>query len=113
MITSNCLNLGLVLAQKKRGDNLESRAIEQVKVLKRSPLFYKHVADGSLKIAGAPPQLANRRSRAARRPKLNPAKRIAVPGFQQYFALILARRRFVERGRDLNRLANWAGVRSE
>jgi carbonic anhydrase len=46
------------LARKKSRDNLESRAIdlnvsEQVKVLKRSPLFQKRVADGALKIVGA------------------------------------------------------------
>lgn len=46
------------LARKKSGDNLESRAIdlnviEQVKILERSSLFHKRVADGSLKIVGA------------------------------------------------------------
>lgn len=45
-------------ARKKGGDNLESSAIdlnviEQVKILERSPLFKKRVADGSLKILGA------------------------------------------------------------
>jgi carbonic anhydrase len=46
------------LARKKGSDNLESRAIdlnviEQVKTLKRSALFKKRVAEGSLKIVGA------------------------------------------------------------
>lgn len=46
------------LARKRSADGLESHAIdlnvtEQVKVLKRSPLFKKSVADGSLKIVGA------------------------------------------------------------
>ena len=46
------------LARKKSSDNLESRAIdlnviEQVKILERSSLFHKRVADGSLKIVGA------------------------------------------------------------
>jgi carbonic anhydrase len=45
-------------ARKKSGDNLESSAIDlnvtdQVKILERSPLFKKRVADGSLKIVGA------------------------------------------------------------
>ena len=45
-------------ARKKGGDNLESSAIDlnvtdQVKVLERSALFKKRVADGSLKIVGA------------------------------------------------------------
>ena len=45
-------------AGKKSGDNLESSAIDlnvidQVKILERSPLFKKRVADGSLKIVGA------------------------------------------------------------
>lgn len=45
-------------ARKKGGDNLESSAIDlnvtdQVKILERSPLLKKRVADGSLKIVGA------------------------------------------------------------
>jgi carbonic anhydrase len=45
-------------ARRKGGDNLESSAIDlnvtdQVKILERSPLFEKRVADGSLKIVGA------------------------------------------------------------
>jgi carbonic anhydrase len=45
------------LARKKSTDDLESRAIdlnviERMKILKRSPLFNKRVADGSLKIVG-------------------------------------------------------------
>jgi carbonic anhydrase len=48
----------VTLARKKSGDNLESGAIdlnviEQMKILKESPLFKKRVADGSLKIVGA------------------------------------------------------------
>jgi carbonic anhydrase len=46
------------LARKKSAGDLESRAIdlnviEQMKVLKRSALFKKRVADGSVKIVGA------------------------------------------------------------
>ena len=45
-------------ARRKGGDKLESSAIDlnvtdQVKILERSPLFKKRVADGSLKIVGA------------------------------------------------------------
>jgi carbonic anhydrase len=48
----------VALASGKSADSLESRAIdlnviEQMKILKRSPLFKKRVADGSLKIVGA------------------------------------------------------------
>lgn len=48
----------VAIASKKSTDNLESRAIdlnviEQMKILKRSPLFKKRVEDGSLKIVGA------------------------------------------------------------
>jgi carbonic anhydrase len=46
------------LARKKSDDDLESRAIdlnvaEQMKILKKSALFKRRVADGSLKIVGA------------------------------------------------------------
>ena len=49
---------GVDFARKKSVDDLESRAvdlnvIEQMKILKRSPLFKKRVADGSFKIVGA------------------------------------------------------------
>ena len=45
-------------ARKKGGGDLESSAIdlnvaEQVKILNRSPVFQKRVAEGSLKIVGA------------------------------------------------------------
>ena len=48
----------VALARKKSADDLESRVIdlnvaEQVQILKRSPLFEKRVAEGSLKIVGA------------------------------------------------------------